>query len=97
MGLSICLIAPPPRRAAGLLLRPRGQAVSTDCFTARSKRGRFSMHIHSSTAVSSKCEQCRLYIGSLYFFTLMLRRPTNKWERRHYVFIWTVTKIGPIN
>ena len=34
--------------------RPCGQFISIDCC------GRLSIHIHSSTAVSSKCEQCHV-------------------------------------
>jgi len=56
------------QRAVGLLLWAP-QASDIRSIAARlvcSRRGRVSIHIHSSTAVSSKCEQRRVYsdVGS---------------------------------
>jgi len=66
--LSVCpSVRPILRRSFGVFggfaaVGPAGRRYqSTAARRVCSRRGRLSIHIHSSTAVSSKCEQCRVY------------------------------------
>ena len=69
--LSVCLshLAPQPRRhACGgfAAVAPRAGDIDrllqdTYALYSSSRRGRLSIYLHSSTAVSSKCDQCHGY------------------------------------
>jgi len=60
---SVCPVSLLQQPVAGLLLWAWQQAISIDCCTARLQQ---AIHIHSSTALSSKCQQCHVYsyVGS---------------------------------
>ena len=63
VSLSVCPVSLLQQPVAGLLLWAWRQAISIDCCTARLQQ---AIHIHSSTALSSKCQQCHVFsdVGS---------------------------------